>query len=236
MYRAIIIDDELIGINALKVLIEKHTPEVKVVATATDPVKGIDLIEDYKPDVVFLDVSMPTMNGFDLLEKLQYKDFKLVFTTAHQEFAIKAIKNKAHDYLLKPIDIGELRNCIANITNGITENASKKSTKNLVELHVKDGIIFIRLQDIIRLEASGSYTVFYLENKVRHVASKNLKECESMLDPVMFFRCHPSHIVNLKKVVKMVSTDGLFAKMTDDSMPEILRKNKESFLERLKTI
>jgi len=236
MYRAIIIDDELIGINALKVLIEKHTPEVKVVATATDPVKGIDLIEDYKPDVVFLDVSMPTMNGFDLLEKLQYKDFKLVFTTAHQEFAIKAIKNKAHDYLLKPIDIGELRNCIANITNGITENASKKSTKNLVELHVKDGIIFIRFQDIIRLEASGSYTVFYLENKVRHVASKNLKECESMLDPVMFFRCHPSHIVNLKKVVKMVSTDGLFAKMTDDSMPEILRKNKESFLERLKTI
>jgi two-component system LytT family response regulator len=236
VYRSIIIDDELIGINALKVLIEKHTPEVKVVATTTDPASGIDLIEGYRPDIVFLDVSMPTMNGFDLLEKLQYKDFKLIFTTAHQEFAIKAIKNKAHDYLLKPIDINELQNCIINITSRITEAVSKKSTKNLVELRVKDGIIFIRFQDIIRLEASGSYTVFYLENRVRHVASKNLKECETMLDPTMFFRCHPSHIVNLKKVVKMVSTDGLFAKMTDDSMPEILRKNKESFLERLKTI
>src|SRR5882757_6418332 len=107
MYRAIIIDDELSGVNTLKLLIEKYIPSVRVVAISTDPENGIRLIEDYKPDVVFLDISMPKMNGFELLSRLNYKGFKLVFTTAHEEYAIKAIKNKAFDYLLKPIDVEE---------------------------------------------------------------------------------------------------------------------------------
>src|ERR1700758_4857450 len=118
MYRAIIIDDELIGVNTLKILIEKYTTSIiRVVATSTEPENGIKLIEDYRPDVVFLDISMPKMNGFELLEKLTYKDFKLVFTTAHEEYAIKAIKNRAYDYLLKPIDIDELKQCIERIIN-----------------------------------------------------------------------------------------------------------------------
>lgn len=237
MLRALIIDDELMGINALKVLIEKYTTGIKVVATATDPLKGIDIIEDYKPDIVFLDVSMPTMNGFELLEKLSFKEFKLVFTTAHQEYAIKAIKNRAHDYLLKPIDIEELKICIVNILVEKTKPTQQKSLYEVIELAVKDGIIFIRPDDIIRLEASGSYTVFYLENKIKHIASKNLKESERLLlEQSYFYRCHPSHIINLKKVIKMVSSDGLFAQMTDGSMPEIGRKNKELFLNRLKSL
>src|SRR5689334_10817526 len=130
MYRAIIIDDELIGINTLRVLIEKYGPDVKVVATATDPQKGIDLIEDYRPDVVFLDVSMPQMNGFELLEKLQHKEFKLVFTTAHQEFALKAIKNKAYDYLLKPIDAEELKVCLGNLSRNTTATEHKQPGSN----------------------------------------------------------------------------------------------------------
>ena len=238
MLRAVIIDDESIGINTLKILIEKHCPEIKVVATATEPEKGIGAIEDYKPEIVFLDISMPKMNGFELLDKLVFKKFKIVFTTAHREHAIKAIKNGAYDYLLKPIDIDELKSC----TNKIIESSvkikatPKTQTPQLIELSVKDGIIFIKPNDVIRLEASGSYTIFYLVNKVRHLASKNLKECEPMLDPGLFYRCHQSHIINLQKVVKMVSSDGLFAQMSDGSMPEIGRKNKEIFLEKLKTL
>jgi two-component system LytT family response regulator len=237
MFRAIIIDDELMGINTLKVLIEKHTPSVKVVGTTIDPETGITLIEDYRPDLVFLDISMPKMSGFDLLERLSFKDFDLVFTTAHEEYAIKAIKNRAHDYLLKPIDIAELRNCIENLSEKQAEPPGiAMGSEKIIELPVKDGIIFIQPKDIIRLEASGSYTTFYLENNIRHVASKNLKECEGLLRSAYFYRCHNSHIVNLKKVVKLVSADGLFARMNDGSVAEVGRKNKDVFLEKLKAL
>ena len=115
MLRVIIIDDEPMGVNTLKVLIERLDLDILVVATATDPEKGIECIETYQPDVVFLDVNMPKMNGFELLDNLNYKNFKLVFTTAHQEYAIKAIKNKAQDYLLKPIDAEDLKVCLEKI-------------------------------------------------------------------------------------------------------------------------
>jgi two-component system LytT family response regulator len=236
MFRAIIIDDEPMGLNALKLLIERHTPQIKVVASSTDPFDGMSKIEDYMPDVVFLDISMPKMNAFELLEKIKFRDFKLVFTTAHQEYAIKAIKSRANDYLLKPIDVDELKICVENLFDADESGIPNEKNSSVIELHVKDGIIFIKKEEIIRLEASGSYTIFFLDNNVRHVASKNLKECESMLDSHEFFRCHPSHLVNLKKIVKMVSTDGLFAKMTDDSMPEIARRNKDLILRRLKSI
>jgi two-component system LytT family response regulator len=236
MHRAIIIDDELIGVNTLKILIEKHVPyTIRVVATSTEPESGIKLIEDYRPDVVFLDISMPKMNGFELLEKLQYRDFKLIFTTAHEEYAIKAIKNKAYDYLLKPIDIDELKQCINNVVKETEKKEPlKASTYRTIELSVKDGIIFIKPDDIIRLEASGSYTQFYLSNGIKHIASKNLKDYEALLDPLSFYRCHLSHVINLRHVIKLVSTDGLFAKMSDDSLVEIAKKNKQIFIERLK--
>lgn len=236
MLRAIIIDDELIGINTLKVLIENHTQGLKVVATASDPKKGVALIDDYQPEVVFLDISMPQLNGFELLDKVSHKNFKLVFTTAHEGFALKALKKRAEDYLLKPIDVEELKTCVFNLTQNKSTPIAIQPPFGLIELPVRDGIHFIRPQDIIRVEASGSYSVFYLVTNTRHVVSKNLKECEALLKPPFFYRCHASHIINLHKVVKMVSTDGLFAKMSDGSMPEISRKNKETFLERLKNL
>jgi two-component system, LytTR family, response regulator len=236
MMRAIIIDDEITGVNTLKILIEKHCPEVRIVSTATDPEKGIELIEDYKPEIVFLDVSMPQMTGFELLERLAFKDFRLVFTTAHAEYAIKAIKSRADDYLLKPIDIDELKDCVRHLVLDQPPPPVAESKENIIELPVRDGIIFIRPRDVIRMEAQGSYTMIYLDEKVKYIASKNLKECESMFNVSYLYRCHQSHIVNLHKVIKMVSADGLFAKMTDGSMPEIGRKNKDLFLEKLKGI
>jgi two-component system, LytTR family, response regulator len=237
MNRAIIVDDEAIGINTLKIMIEKVAPDVKVVATSTDPENAVSLIEDYRPDIVFIDISMPKLNGFDLLDRIGQRNFKVVFTTAHEEYALKAIKIKADDYLLKPIDADELRQCMANIVaSGRKADTADKPAANIIELSVRDGIIFIRPKDIIRLEADGSYTTFYLDNNVKHIASKNLKECESLILASYFFRCHSSHVINLKKVVKMVSSDGLYALMTDGSMPEIGRKHKDTFLEKLKAI
>jgi two-component system LytT family response regulator len=236
MKRAVIIDDEALSVDTMRLLINEYIPQLRIVGVATDPESGIELIENFRPDIVFLDISMPKMTGFELLEKTKFRDFKLVFCTAHREHAIRAIKNKAQDYLLKPIDYEELLQCVQSIFEEEKKSPEKKNKSQLLELHVKDGIIFIKQEDIIRLEASGSYTTYYLENSVKHMASKNLKECEKFLDPDLFYRCHPSHIINLKKVVRMVTTDGLFAKMVDNSSPEIVRKNKDIFLQRLKDL
>jgi two-component system LytT family response regulator len=238
MLRAIIIDDELIGIKTLKVLIEKHSNDIKIVATSSEPETGITLIEDYQPDIVFLDISMPGLSGFDLLDQLQFKDFKLIFTTAHEEYALKAIKSRAYDYLLKPIDASDLKKCLSNLVNERPARSPepKEVDLDIIQIPVNDGVIFIQSKDIIRVEASGSYSIFYLENNIKHIVSRNLKECGLLLDPSLFFRCHASHIINLKKVVKMVSSDGWFVKMSDGSEAGISKKHKDAFLEKFKSI
>ena len=237
MLKAIIIDDELIGINTLKLLIERHTEGLKIIATCTEPEKGIELIEDYKPDVVFLDISMPSMDGFEVIKRLTNTNFHLVFTTAHSNYAIQAIKTKAQDYLLKPINIEELQKCVAVIIKDIQkELPALKENTPLIELPVRNGVLFIKPKDIIRLEASGSYTTFYLDNHVKEVVSKNLKSCENLLIPQYFYRCHDSHLINLNKVIKLISNDGLFVEMSDGSLPQISRKNKEELLVLLRTL
>lgn len=238
MLRAVIIDDERSGLNSLQLLINKHISNVKVVGATTNAEQGIQVIEDYRPEIVFLDISMPHIDGFALLERLEYRDFNLVFTTAHQEYALQAIKHHAFDYLLKPIDAHELKNSIDSIIAERNKLSVPRKSGNprAIGVSVKDGIIFIRQSDIIRLEASGSYTTFFLENKVKHIASKSLKEYEAQLDPDLFYRCHNSHVINLKKVSKFVSHDGLFAEMSDGSLAEIARKNKEPFLDLLRNI
>jgi two-component system LytT family response regulator len=140
MLRAVIIDDESIGVNTLKLLIEKYTTGLTITGTATDPEEGIQLIEEERPQVVFLDISMPKMDGFEMLLQLKYRDFKVVFTTAYSEYAIQAIKNKAEDYLLKPIDISELKKCVHGLL-GNSPAVPEKENKRLIELSVKDGII-----------------------------------------------------------------------------------------------
>lgn len=236
MIRVIIIDDEPLGVNALKVLIERLELPVKIIATTSDSENGVQLIESYRPDVVFLDVNMPKLNGFELLEKLSYKDFKLVFTTAHREHAIKAIKNSASDYLLKPIDSDELSLCIKNIINATTKANVPQKQRSIIELPVSDGIIMIKQCCIIRLEASGSYTNLFLKDGIKHTASKNLKHFESVLEPVNFYRCHQSHIINLHEVKKLISADGYFALMSDDSKAQVGKNYKDVFLSKLKTI
>ena len=237
MLRAIVIDDEEAGIEMVRMLALRNAGLLRVVASGLTPEEGITLIEDYKPDVVFLDISMPTMSGFDMLEKLNYRGFRLIFTTAHEEFALQAIKNKAFDYLLKPIDTNDFTKCILELIEARQQAGEIiKAPSALIDVQVKDGVIYIRQKDIVRLEASRSYTEFHLDNGIRHVASKSLREFESKLDPELFYRCHKSHIVNLHKVQKFINHNGFFAQMSDGSMPDVSRQNKDEFLELLKNI
>jgi two-component system LytT family response regulator len=236
MLRIIIIDDEPLGLNTLKVMIERLEMDVLIVATASDPEKGIALIESYRPDLVFLDVKMPKMNGFELLEKLSCRDFKLVFTTAHKEYAIQAIKFEAYDYLLKPIDSNELQSCITKAAKELSAKNSDQRGRSLLELQLNDGVVLLKQNNIVRLEASGSYTYIHLKDGIKHTASKNLKHFESLLDPINFFRCHQSHIVNLNEVTKIISNDGYLALMSDQSKADIGKNYKEAMMQKLKKI
>lgn len=238
MLRAIIIDDEESGIDTLKILVSRNSELMRVVAATQQPEEGIRLIDDYRPDAVFLDISMPTMNGFEVLNQADYKKFKLIFTTAHKEFAIEAIKSRAFDYLLKPIGSEDFKRCLEQLKKEIEQKTGVVKTESsaLIEIQLKDGIQYLKQKEIIRLEASRSYTVFYMENGVRHVASRSLREFEEKLDPTWFFRCHKSHLVNLLKVQKFVNHNGFYALMSDGSLPDISKNCKDVFLERLKTI
>ncbi len=236
MLRAIVIDDEEAGIEMLQMLAQRNAGLIRIVASTCKPEEGISLIEDYMPDVVFLDISMPAMSGFELLSKLSFRGFKLIFTTAHKNFALEAIKNKAYDYLLKPIDTNDFKKCVEELYKERYADAAIPKSNALVEVQVKDGIIYIRQKEISRLEASRSYTEFYLDGGQKHVASKSLREFELKLDPAIFYRCHKSHVINLHKVQKFINHEGFYVLMNDGSMVSVSRQNKDELLELLKAI
>lgn len=238
MISAIIVDDESKSVMNLELLLSEHCKDIRVVASASNAVDAVGKIFSHQPDLVFLDVQMPGYNGFDVLQQIKDTDTLIIFTTAHREYAIEALRKGAFDYLLKPIDSDELINCYNAVAERISKRRSEKQglSKGIIELSVKDGIIFIKPDQIIRLEASGSYTMFFLENNIKHLVSKSMKEYEVQLPKPGFYRCHNSHIVNLKKVTKFLQNNGYFAQMSDGSVAEIARKNKETFLEKLKNL
>lgn len=233
MLRAIIVDDENKSIKNLQLLIEGHCPEITIAGTANNALQAVKIIVEQKPDILFLDVQMPGYNGFDVLDQITGTSARVIFTTAHKDYAIEALRKGAFDYLLKPIDPEELVKCVRRI-NTVADIPDQRYPST-IELHVKDGIIFIRPEEIIRLEASGSYTEIHLDNRIKHIASKSMKEFEKKLNPNSFYRCHNSHVINLTKVKKFVSSNGFFAEMNDGSLAEVSKKNKEEFLQKFKS-
>ena len=237
MITAVLVDDEQKSILNLEILLKENCPDVMIVGTANNAFEAVKIISTLKPTLAFLDIHMPGYTGMDVMEQIKDTVTRVIFTTAHKDYAIQALRKGSFDYLLKPLDVDELKTCIERTLKEIEKHSrSAKNSNKRIELSVKDGIIFIIPNDIIRIEASGSYTTFHLIDNVKHVASKSMKEYESFLDPTFFYRCHNSHIINLKKVKKFVSKDGLYAEMVDGSMPEISRRNKDAFLERLKSL
>ncbi|HEY0031098.1 MAG TPA: LytTR family DNA-binding domain-containing protein [Bacteroidia bacterium] len=239
--KAIIVDDEKKGRETLCALINSYCKEVEVVATAANITEAHEQIKLHHPDVVFLDIEMPNGNGFDLLEKFEEIEFQVIFTTAYDHYAIKALKCHAFDYILKPIDIDELRQAVENLANTDRKAIAKKELESIrsrkldltgrLGLPIKDGIVYLPVSDIIRVESDGSYSTFYTTDAKKYVISRNLKEFEDLLPAKEFFRSHKSHLINIKKVKKYVRTDGYFVEMEDGSVVEIARRKKDEFLQ-----
>lgn len=234
--KAILIDDENKACLNLKRLIEKHCPYTDVIAMSKDADDAYVKINTLAPDVILLDVHMPGLSGFDLLKKFDKKFFKVIFVTAYSEYALQAIKQSAIDYLLKPIDKTELQTALLKVKEQIesererTLNGSHKNSR-LVPLSVQDGIIFMHPENIIRLEADGSYTTVFTADKKKYIISKNIKEVEKLLAADDFFRCHQSHLVNIHFVSRFThNLSGNFAEMSDGSKVDIARRRKEEFL------
>jgi two-component system LytT family response regulator len=244
--RAIIIDDEETGIATLKLLIEKYIPDVKVVASCNAPKEAIEVIENYKPEIVFLDISMPEMNGFELLEKLEWKNFNLIFTTAHQEYALKALKHNALDYLLKPVYHKELRSAIDRIKEQAAEQSTIKDVdftilnkinqNKLSKLGItsKDGIEYIDPSEIISMESKGNNTLICLENGKELLTPKRLGEFETSLcsHNINFMRVHHSYIINLHKVLRFIKEADDIVMVNNQKIP-LSKSRKENFFKWL---
>lgn len=235
MIKAILVDDEGDSIEILQTLIREHAPGVEIVETAGNALEAVQKINALVPDVVFLDVQMPGYNGFDVLDHVRGQPCMIVFTTAHKDYAINALRKGAFDYLLKPVDIAELQACIGRISETLRVRGNRTQRYGIIELSVKEGSIFVNPAEIIRLEASGSYTWFHLDGGVRHLVSKSIKEYEALLDGSVFFRCHKTHAVNLRKVKKFhIGTYCI--ELSDGSQIETSKKKKEELLVRLKAL
>lgn len=243
MFRALIIDDEKNGINSLRLVIEKFIENVKVVAETTDALEGIELIEDYKPDIVFLDVQMPKYNGFEVLEKLKYRGFHLIFTTAYEEYAVKAMRENAVDYLLKPIDADDLKEAIEKVERKVREKEQPLNIGELLErismlnqrkipFNTKERLEFIDKEDILRLESDSNYTLVYTTNGDKIMVSKNIGEYETMLctKEHRFMRVHQSHIVNLIHVKRYIPENGGQLILEGDVELPISKNKKDEFL------
>lgn len=246
MIKAIIVDDELGARESLSKMLEKNCKQIEVVAKVDSMLAAFEAITNKEPDLVFLDIEMPNGNAFDLLEKFKNINFNIIFTTAYDHYAIKAIKFSAVDYILKPIDPEELVTAVKRFEDQIGKQTTlDKQFKTLLsnvrpENKLKkvgipdgDGLIFINLSDIIRCDSDGNYTFFILTSGKKIIASRTLGEYEQMFADDNFFRIHRSHLINLEHVKKYIKGEGGYVVMTDNSQVEVSRRNKTDFLEKL---
>lgn len=242
---ALIIDDELKGRNLLNELVKRYCPEVRVLDLAASATEGIAAIRQHKPDFVFLDINMPEINGFQMLEMLGEVAFEIVFVTAYNEFAVKAYKYSAFDYLLKPVDPDELRATIGRLqskkrSNNLQERFSllmrtleePKKLPSKITISASDGIMVLNIPEIVYLEADGPYTTFFLQSGEKFVSSHNLKEYEDILAEQGFFRSHHSFLINLDHIKKYLKSDG-YVLMSNGHQAEVSKRKKEEFLKKL---
>ena len=245
MLKAIIIDDEPDCCESLAILLERFCPEVKVSAICYSGDKALAAIQDIKPQLVFLDIEMPYMNGFELLEKLPAIDFELVFTTSYDQYAIKAFRFSALDYLLKPIEREELQKAVKKVVSRTQSPLPQQleillqkinQTSNPIQriaLPTMEGLRLVPVSSIIYCASEGNYTIFFMKDKQKIVASRPLKEVEEMLAEHSFFRVHHSYIVNMNEIEKFVKTDGGYLIMSDGSAVDVSRSKKEILLKKL---
>ena len=242
MLKILIVDDEEAAGNILKVLLEKHIALEKEIRYCNSPQEALEILPVYQPGLVMLDIEMPGMNGFDFLNQTTHTDFDVIFTTAYDKYAIKAIRFSALDYLLKPIDRVELQNAINRhvVKNEIPQQQQqKKLVDNLIHnlqqknksdfklgISVKEGVFLFELKNIICLEGQNNYTKFFFDHQKPLLVSKTIKEYEDILSEYQFIRVHKSYLVN-KSHVKKVDKEGLLWLSNDVQVPVSRRKKTE---------
>jgi len=245
MVRCIVVDDEFKSRESLKILLEDFCGNANVLALCQNVEEGVIAIKEHNPDVVFLDIQMQSETGFDLLTKVKPINFEVIFTTAHSDYAIKAFKFSAIDYLLKPIDIEELKKAVEKVERKLNFNISarlEQLVQNLkptsgqnhkLALPTLDGLIFVKIVDIIYCEASSNYTQIFTHDGKKHVVSRTLKEYEELLADHDFFRIHNSFLINLNSIKKYVRGEGGYVIMTNDVSLDVSKRKKGAFLSKL---
>jgi len=245
MLKSVIVDDESKSGESLKILIEDFCDDVVVSAICKSVDEGIAAIHEHQPDVVFLDIQMQRETGFDLLERLPEITFEVVFTTAHSEYAIKAFKFSAIDYLLKPIDLEELKASLAKVRKKIGQGIGarlQQLMRNLKEtsgenyklaLPTADGLFFVKVSSIVYCEASSNYTEIVTDDGRKHIVSRTLKEYDEMLSEYNFYRIHNSYLINLNAVKKYIRGEGGSVVMTTGQCLDVSKRKKEGFLARI---
>lgn len=246
---AILVDDEISNLENLRTLLEKHCPQVGIMATAQNVSDAVDAIEKYLPDLVFLDIQMGEQTGFDVLKLLPTRNFEVIFVTAYDQYGIQAIKFAALDYLLKPIDIEELMMAVnkaayklATLTRTsqldfLVQQLKKPETNvSKIALQMQTEIRYVALSEIIRCEADNTYTHFFLSSDEKILVSKSLKEYADLLRPNGFLRTHQSHLVNPKYVKSWLKEDGgILLLMSGEKIP-ISKPNKDTVKKALQQL
>ena len=249
MIRSIIIDDEADGRDGLKLALSKFCPQIEIMALCSSPDEGISCIKSHKPDLVFLDVQMPHKSGFNMLEEIGDFDFEVIFVTAYDSYAIKAIKFSALDYLLKPVDIDELQRAVQKAEERIEQKNSRHNYDSLLKniknyskkidklaIPTFEGILFESIKNIIYCEADRNYTNLMMLDNRKIVVSKNLKDFEIMLSDSGFFRIHHAYLINMKHVKKYIKGEGGYVILENNHHIDVSRRKKEAFLQLLNKI
>lgn len=235
--RVFIVDDSEDSVEKLVFLLRKYGKNIELLGVASSGKEAIAAINLAKPDLIFLDVEMPDMTGFEVLERLDEERHKVIFTTSHPEYAIKAIRSHAIDYLLKPISKDELISAIDRIeaidnqANSNQNNEKQKQKLERIAFTTTDGLVFKNIADIIRCESDRNYTLVFFANNEKLLVSKTLKEIDETLEGSNFCRVHHSHLVNLNHINKYVRGDGGYVVMSNNDVVNVARNRKEIFLE-----
>ncbi len=246
MLTAIIIDDETNSRNALRQKITKHCTDIKIISECENGEEGIEFIENQKPDIVFLDVEMPRMNGFTMLQQLKNKDFEVIFITAYDHYAIKAIKCSALDYLLKPVEIEDLKISVEkavqkrkqikgnNRVELLLQNfLEEKAAHQRIAISSMEGLQFVTTDDIIYLEANSNYTIFHIAGNRKITVAKTLKDFEDILPASLFIRIHHSYLINKNGIEKYIRGEGGQVIMKNGVELDVARRKKEEFLKAI---
>ncbi|RYY54329.1 MAG: response regulator transcription factor [Chitinophagaceae bacterium] len=243
MIKTIIVEDEPGSREMLTMMLSRHADDIEIIDTCSNPTDAIDSISRLRPELIFLDIQMPKMTGFEMLKKITPIDFEVIFTTAYDQYAINAIRISALDYLLKPIDGDELAAAISKYKNRQTARKPDHQFENLfnnllnrnpldktLALSASDGISFIKMSDILRVEANGRYAKFHLLSKETILVSKTLGDYEDILSANQFYRIHDSSIINLNHVKKYIRGDGGTVILSDNTELDVARRRKEEFM------